>query len=72
MQLKSRAISGIGLVLALAAGVFLLRPDAESAAAALVTRISERTGLSARIEGPARYAFAWPLRLEIPAIRQST
>ncbi len=68
MQLKSRAISGIGLVLALLAGVFLLRPDAESAAAAMVTRISERTGLSARIEGPARYAFAWPLRLEIPAV----
>ena len=68
MRPKNRAIAGGGLVLALLAGVFLLRPDADSAARSLAAGISQRTGLAARIEGTARHAWAWPLRLEIPGI----
>ncbi len=68
MRLKNRAIAGVGLAIALLAGGFLFRPDADSAARSLAAGISQRTGLPARIEGAARHAWAWPLRLEIPGI----
>ena len=68
MRPKSRAIAGGGLLLALLAGAFLLRPDADSDARSLAASISARTGMPARIEGAARYAWAWPMRLEVPGV----
>ncbi|MBI3505606.1 MAG: AsmA-like C-terminal region-containing protein [Proteobacteria bacterium] len=68
MPPKFRKIAAAGLILTLVVGGVLLRPDAGSAALSLAREVSARTGLSARPAGTARYAWALPLRLEIPAL----
>ncbi len=68
MRPKSGTMAAIGVALALLAGGAALRPDADEAAASLAGRISGRLGLPAAATGGARFAWAWPLRLEVPAI----
>jgi hypothetical protein len=46
----------------------MLRPDPGAAADGLARTIAGRLGVPAVAVGPARYAWDWPLRLEVPAI----
>ncbi len=68
MRPKTGWIAAAGLFLALLAGGAVLRPDPGTAADELARAVGGRLGLPAIAVGPARYAWAWPLRLEVPAI----
>lgn len=68
MRPRTGAMAAIGATLVLLAGAAALRPDAGEAAVSLSARISERLGLPTAVAGDARFAWAWPLRLEVPAI----
>ncbi|MBL8831659.1 MAG: AsmA-like C-terminal region-containing protein [Rhodospirillales bacterium] len=70
MRRKSGSMAAAVLALAVLAGgaALVLRPDAGDAADALAGRMSGHLGLPAAAAGGARYAWTWPLRLEVPAI----
>ncbi len=64
-KLRNFILAGAGFAV-LAAVV--LRPDPGPAADRLAGEISALTGLRATAAPGARYAWAWPLRLDVPAI----
>jgi hypothetical protein len=64
---KLRNFVLLGIVVLAGAGV-ALRPDPGPAADRLAAEVAALTGLDAKAAAGARYAWAWPPRLEVPSI----